>query len=337
VSNLSALSLCLNQRKQPSSSLALSYNHERKRPCSVPYAPAEHLRNNEMDGILLLDKAKGLSSAALVALVKKKCNPKKIGHGGTLDPMATGLLPMALDEGTKLLSFLLGGDKEYIAEATLGATTDTDDAEGKTLQTQPYAHLTPAQIEQALLTQRGVIWQKPPVYSALKRDGTPLYKLARQGKEVETEARQVEVKALELLSIEGHLVRFRVACGKGTYIRSMARELGEALGCGAHLSALRRTKVGTFSIEQAKPLEEISTHDLISCAQALSFLPSIQVQEALARQVSDGLKMPASALGFAATIQGPACVLTRQGGLLAVAVLDGNDGLSWQRIFHPNS
>jgi tRNA pseudouridine55 synthase len=304
---------------------------------ALPTRPMPSTRDNEMDGILLLDKSKGLSSAALVALVKKKCKPQKIGHGGTLDPMATGLLPMALDEGTKLLSFLLGGDKEYIAEATLGAITDTDDAEGKTTQTKDYAHITPAQIEETLLQQRGIIWQKPPVYSALKRDGNPLYKLARQGEEVETEARQVEVKELEILSIKVPIVRFRVACGKGTYIRSMARDLGEALGCGAHLSALRRTKVGTFSIEQAKTLEEISASDLIPCAQALSFLPSVQADEMLAKKVSNGLKMPASALGFSALLQGAVCVLTIQGELLAVAVLDGNDGLSWQRIFHPTT
>jgi tRNA pseudouridine55 synthase len=249
--------------------------------------------------------------------------------------MATGLLPMALDEGTKILSFLLGGDKEYVAEVTLGAITDTDDAEGKTVETRDYAHLSATQIEEALLKQRGIIWQKPPVYSALKREGTRLYTLARQGEDVQTEARQVEVKELELLSIEEPLVRFRVACGKGTYIRSIARDLGEALGCGAHLSALRRTKVQPFAIEQARTLEDVSAGDIISCAKALSFLPSVQADDALAKKVSNGLKMPATFFGFGATVEGPACVLNARGDLLAVAVLDGKDGLSWQRIFHP--
>jgi tRNA pseudouridine55 synthase len=287
-----------------------------------------------MNGILLLDKPKGLSSAALVAKVKKKFSLDKVGHGGTLDPMATGLLPIAVNEGTKIVQFLLDADKEYIAEATLGATTDTDDAEGSILQSASIEGVTPTQIKDALAKQVGSIEQRPPIYSALKRGGKPLYQLAREGKEVEVEARTVEIKEIELLEISLPIVRFRVACGKGTYIRSVARDLGEALGCGGHLSALRRTRAHRFDVAHAKTIEDVATSDAISCAEALSFLPSVVANAEGARRAGHGQKMPASQLGFDPALKGFACVLTESKQLIAIAELDGNDGLSWQRIFH---
>lgn len=284
-----------------------------------------------MNGILLVDKPKGLTSAAVVAQARKMFRVKKIGHGGTLDPMATGLLPLALGEGTKLLPFLLEGDKEYLAEVTLGATTDTDDAEGKILSTSSTEHLSPEMVQDALLLQKGRILQKPPRYSALKRKGRPLYELARAGEEFEVEAREVEIKSLTILSVDIPKVTFQVLCSKGTYIRSMARDLGEALGVGGHLSALRRLKAGPFSIEGAGPLSP--NLRLISCAEALSFLPTGYADEARAKDVRQGKTLRPGDLGLSAGFTGVFRVLDPRKELLAVAEATHEGQIRWLRVF----
>lgn len=180
----------------------------------------------------------------------------KAGHTGTLDPLATGLLPLCLGEATKFSADLLDADKTYEAEVQFGVTTDTGDAEGAPVRTRPVL-FTAAQLDAALQRFRGPISQIPPMYSALKRDGRPLYELARQGVEVERAARAVTIHELSLLAAGGERARLRVCCSKGTYIRTLAEDIGELLGCGAHLTALRRVAVGPLRVDAALTLDQL--------------------------------------------------------------------------------
>ena len=199
-----------------------------------------------VDGIVLLDKPAGMSSNAALQAVRRLYRAEKGGHTGALDPLATGLLPVCLGEATKIAGLLLAGRKAYEAGIVLGATTDTDDADGQVLLSRPVPALDRATVEAALRPFLGRIRQRPPIYSALKQGGEPLYAKARRGETIEVPEREVEVEAIELLSLEGGTLRLAVTCGSGTYIRSLARDLGEALGCGAHIASLRRTWVEPF-------------------------------------------------------------------------------------------
>ncbi len=199
-----------------------------------------------IDGILLLDKPSGMSSNQALQRVRHLFQARKAGHTGSLDPLATGLLPICFGEATKIAGYLLGSRKAYEAELVSGITTDSDDADGQVLRTRPVPTLNRAVIELALAGLRGRILQVPPIYSALKRDGVPLYKRARRGEQVTVEAREVEIFRLDLLGIDGERIRLHVECSSGTYVRSLARDLGERLGCGAHLTALRRLWVDPF-------------------------------------------------------------------------------------------
>ena len=203
-----------------------------------------------LDGVLLFDKHAGLTSNACLGLVKRLFAAQKAGHTGTLDPFATGLLVVALGEATKFTQGLLDADKTYLASMCLGATTNTGDTEGEVIATAPVACDT-AQVAKVLDRFRGGILQVPPMYSALKRDGKPLYEYARAGIEIERQARKVTIHALDLVSHAGTVVVFRVRCSKGTYVRTLAEDIGRALGCGAHLGALRREAVGSLSIRMA--------------------------------------------------------------------------------------
>jgi tRNA pseudouridine55 synthase len=211
-----------------------------------------------VDGVLLLDKPSGMSSNAALQKARWLFNADKAGHTGTLDPMATGLLPLCFGEATKFSSTLLDADKTYEATVKLGVTTDTADAEGKVLEVRP-VDATEAQAQAVLAGFLGEIEQVPPMHSALKRDGVPLYELARKGIEVERVARRVTIHAIEMLAWRGDCFDLRVACSKGTYIRTLAADIGAALGCGAHLAALRRTRVGALEIAQAVTLETIES------------------------------------------------------------------------------
>jgi tRNA pseudouridine55 synthase len=211
----------------------------------------------DISGILLLDKPQGLSSNQALQKVRWLFNARKAGHTGSLDPMATGLLPICFGEATKIAGHLLGSRKAYLAEVRLGVTTNTDDAEGQVLQTRPVPSLDAAAIEAALSTLRGRIAQTPPVYSALKQGGVPMYKRARRGEDVQTLPREVDVCRLELTNRTGELLHLHVECGSGTYVRSLARDLGERLGCGAHLTALRRTWVEPFVDPQMTALDTL--------------------------------------------------------------------------------
>lgn len=210
----------------------------------------------QVDGVLLLDKPPGMSSNTALQAARRLFNASKAGHTGTLDPLATGLLPLCFGEATKFASELLHADKAYRATVRLGIATDTADAEG-TVISQCDIHVSEAELSTVLQRFRGDIEQMPPMYSALKRDGKPLYEYARQGVELERPLRQVTISRLDLLSFDGRDAVVDVACSKGTYIRTLAADIGTALGCGAHLLALRRTRVADLTIEEAVSLDAI--------------------------------------------------------------------------------
>jgi tRNA pseudouridine55 synthase len=210
-----------------------------------------------LDGVLLLDKPLGLSSNDALIRAKRIYLAKKAGHTGTLDPLATGLLPLCFGEATKFSQDLLDADKTYEATMRLGIRTTTGDAEGEAVETREVI-CDEAAIQAALIRFRGEITQIPPMYSALKRDGKPLYEYARAGQTVEREGRQVTIHALELIACALPDVTFRVTCSKGTYVRTLAEDIGETLGCGAHLVALRRTGVGALTLEHAVTLDVLA-------------------------------------------------------------------------------
>lgn len=215
------------------------------------------IERRSLDGILLLDKPMGLSSNAALQKVRYLLRAKKGGHTGSLDPLATGLLPLCFGEATKVSGFLLDADKRYRVRIRLGTTTSTGDGEGEILETRPFEHITQADVEQALERFRGEIQQIPPMHSALKHQGQRLYKLARQGVEVERPPRTVTIHELTLLAVQPGVVELDVHCSKGTYIRTLAEDLGEVLGTGAHVEALRRTGLGPFDAERMLTLPQL--------------------------------------------------------------------------------
>lgn len=211
-----------------------------------------------VDGVLLLDKPQGLTSNAALQTARRLLNAAKAGHTGTLDPMASGLLPLTFGEATKFSQMLLDADKTYEAVVQLGVETDSGDADGAVTVTRPVS-VTGAQLHEVLARFRGDIEQVPPMYSALKRDGKALYEYAREGIEVDRAARRVTIHALDLLEFAGDRFAIRVACSKGTYIRSLAMDIGAELGCGAHLCGLRRTRIGAFELADAVSLERLES------------------------------------------------------------------------------
>ncbi|HEX4462515.1 MAG TPA: tRNA pseudouridine(55) synthase TruB, partial [Polyangia bacterium] len=204
-----------------------------------------------MNGVLVVDKPRGVTSFDIVAMTRRALGVRRVGHAGTLDPLATGVLPVCVGDATKLVPFLMGGDKEYEAEARLGVTTDTLDAEGQVTSEMDAAGIGRADVEAALAGFRGAIRQRPPMHSALKVNGQRLYDLARQGIEVDRVERPIVVHSLTLTAFESPTLALHVRCGKGTYIRSLVADLGAALGVGAHMTALRRTRVGAFTLANA--------------------------------------------------------------------------------------
>ena len=209
-----------------------------------------------VDGVLLLDKATGITSNSALQGARRLFSAAKAGHTGTLDPLATGLLPLCCGEATKFSADLLDADKTYEADVLFGVTTDTGDADGAVIrQCRPAFGIS--DLEAAMGGFRGAITQVPPMYSALKVDGKPLYRLARQGIEIERTPRQVSILELQLLDFAGERCRFHISCSKGTYIRTLMEDIGNALGCGAHLTALRRVRVGALSIAKAFTLDQL--------------------------------------------------------------------------------
>lgn len=216
-----------------------------------------HPRGRSITGILLLDKPTGMTSNAALQAAKRLFRARKAGHTGSLDPLATGLLPICFGEATKLSGFLLEADKRYRAVIQLGVRTNTGDSEGEVIRRGDVAGLDRARIEEAAAAFRGELQQVPPMHSAIKQKGVPLYKLAHQGIEVERQPRTVSIHRLDVLDFSGDRVEIDVECSKGTYIRVLADELGEMLGCGAHICALRRTGVGAFDSRRMVTLEEL--------------------------------------------------------------------------------
>ena len=222
----------------------------------------------QVHGVLVLDKPRGFSSNAALQKVRWLLNAEKAGHTGSLDPLATGVLPLCFGEATKFSQYLLDADKGYSTVAQLGVTTTTGDAEGEVLERRAVA-VDEAAIQAALPAFRGQIEQLPPMYSALKRDGQPLYKLARAGEVVEREARSVTIARLELLALQEDRATLEVACSKGTYVRTLVEDLGARLGCGAHVAELRRTQAGPFGLAQAISLEELEAAHAEGGSEAL--------------------------------------------------------------------
>ena len=210
-----------------------------------------------MDGLLVLNKPWGITSFRVVSLVRRLIGEKRVGHGGTLDPRAEGVLVLGIGKGTRALEFLSLGTKVYRGDVHLGIATDTYDGEGRVLEQKDPGDVTPGAIEQALEHFRGSIEQTPPVYSAIKQQGRPLYQLARSGVAVSVKPRRVHVHRLELTGWEPPILTLEVECSPGTYIRSIAHDLGQVLGCGAHLKSLVRLRDGPFILEESVTLEEM--------------------------------------------------------------------------------
>ena len=227
------------------------------------------------DGVLLVDKAAGMTSHDVVALVRRRLSIKKVGHCGTLDPLATGLLLLTLGRGTKIQDLLMSEDKEYEGTLTLGATTDTQDRAGQILEERPVPPLTEENVRAAFEKFRGDFYQMPPMVSAIKQGGVPLYKLARQGKTVEREPRLVHVYSYTIQKIASPDIDFRVACSKGFYVRTYAHDIGEDLGCGAHLKELRRTRSGRFPVDGAVTVQELQNSDPVDILGRILTLPEV--------------------------------------------------------------
>jgi tRNA pseudouridine55 synthase len=250
-----------------------------------------------INGVLLLDKPVGWSSNDALIKAKRLLNAIKAGHTGTLDPFATGLLPLCFGEATKFSADLLDADKTYQTVVHLGVSTNTGDTEGEVIQTRE-VNVTEAQIETVLEQFRGDILQVPPMYSALKRDGKPLYEYAREGITLEREARPVTIHLLEFVKYEAPFLTLNVRCSKGTYIRVLGEDIGNALGCGAHLNALRRTHVGhlllenTVTLDQLIAMSEEQRHALLAPVDALlSSFPEVTLNDELARRFLQGQRI----------------------------------------------
>jgi tRNA pseudouridine55 synthase len=227
------------------------------------------------DGVLLVDKAGGMTSHDVVALVRRQLGIKKVGHCGTLDPIATGLLLLTIGRGTKVQDLLMSEDKEYVGTLRLGTTTSTQDREGEIVETRPVPQLSETEIRATFEKFRGDFYQTPPMVSAKKHGGVPLYKLARQGKVVEREPRFVHVYRYSIDRIALPDIDFSVVCSKGFYVRTYAHDIGEVLGCGAHLKSLRRTKSGRFDVSDSISVDEIKNSPRESVVGRILSLPQV--------------------------------------------------------------
>jgi len=292
-----------------------------------------------MDGVLVIDKPQGPTSFDVVKQVRTVLRVKKAGHTGTLDPMATGVLPICLGEATKVAGFITEGDKAYDAVLRLGVETDTLDAEGKVLSEAPVPPLSTERLEAALASFRGTFPQVPPMYSAVKVGGKRLYELARAGEEVVREARQVTVHSLLLRDFSATELTLSLRCSKGFFVRVLAQEVGRVLGCGAHLKALRRTASGPFHLSQALSLEKLKAlggdglrglaelqQRLVGMAEALVELPALSVTAQEVPRVLHGVPLEARVGVGRVRVLGP------DARLLAVAEVGPNRRLKYLRV-----
>jgi tRNA pseudouridine55 synthase len=289
-----------------------------------------------VDGVLLLDKPVGLSSNDALIKAKRVLNAKKAGHTGTLDPFATGLLPLCFGEATKFSQDLLEADKTYDTTVHLGVTTNTGDTEGEAIATRE-VNVTRAQIDAALAQFRGPILQVPPMYSALKRDGKAYYEYAREGIVLEREARPVTIHRLDFVAYEAPFLKLSVTCSKGTYIRVLGEDIGNALGCGAHLNALRRTQVGALTIDGMVTLEALQTHaaplSLLAPVDALlSSFPAVELSDELARRFLQGQRLALGKEAVALPPEQGRVRVYRDGKLLGTATLQEYGVLAPERL-----
>lgn len=255
-----------------------------------------------IDGVLTVKKEAGWTSHDIVARVRRLLGGVKVGHAGTLDPAATGVLPLLIGRGTRIAEYLVEWDKEYRTVLRLGETTDTQDATGTVLASRDHGQVTPAAIQEVVGRFRGITEQVPPMYSAVKVGGVPLYRSARVGKTIARAARRVTIHTLEVLAIQGRDVSLRIVCSKGTYVRTLCADIGEALGCGGHMLTLERRRVGPLTIDRALTVEEvINRHalgrlgdDLLSLDHALDQLAIMVVDGQTADRVRHGVPVPAA-------------------------------------------
>lgn len=282
----------------------------------------DRARAPERHGVLVVDKPAGPSSAAVVARVRRALGVKRIGHTGTLDPMATGVLPLVLGEATKIAGYLLADDKAYDGALELGVATDSHDTTGRVQRRAPFVDVDEAACRAAMARlQGGEILQVPPMHAALRKDGQRLYELAHRGEEVPRDARPVRVDAFELTRWAPPAVEFTVRCGSGTYVRALVRDLGDALGCGAAMSALRRTQVGPFNLAQAIPLAELEAGrvpELVPAAAALGHLPRWVLGQAEVDRVRLGQRLPVPP----ELPSGLICLVDQAGSLVAVGATE---------------
>ncbi len=256
-----------------------------------------------MDRVIIFNKPKGITSQQSISKIKKILQVKKAGHAGTLDPIATGVLLVCINEATKITPFLMELEKEYLFKARFGISTDTYDAEGKVLEVIDNFELERQALEKILKNFTGEIMQTPPMYSAVKVDGKPLHELARKGIEVERKPKKVVIYSIDIENFEPPFVTFRVVCSKGTYVRSICNDIGQKLGMGAHIVELTRTRVGQFKVEEALELKELNSllpdriqtyRSILSIDNALYFLPSLTLQDTLIPRFLNGnpIKIP---------------------------------------------
>ncbi len=294
----------------------------------------------KLDGILLLDKPPGLSSNQALQRVRHLFRAEKAGHTGSLDPLATGLLPVCFGEATKIAGLLLGSRKAYETTATLGSTTDTDDADGMPLLRRDVpGDLDEARIEAALAPLRGRIRQRAPIYSALKQGGEPLYAKARRGEAIEAPEREVEVHALTVLGREAGRVRLLVECGSGTYVRSLVRDFGEALGCGGHVATLRRLWVDPFTRPRMFTLDELQAIAaaegepgldacLLPIEAGLAGFPRVELDAAQAARLGHGQRLKLGGVARA-----PSVAIHHAGRVLGLGEIDADGVLRPGRLF----
>ncbi len=254
-------------------------------------------RGRDVSGILVLDKPAGFSSNDAVQKAKRLFHARKVGHTGALDPLATGVLPLCFGEATKFSQYLLTSDKKYLTTLKLGVATDSGDADGQVVAERPVENVTEARVEEALRFFRGEIDQVPSMFSAVKHQGQPLYKLARQGIEIERDARRVKIFSNQIVALEGDELTLAIHCSKGTYVRTIAEELGEHLGCGAHVTALRRQAAGPYdesdlvtfeTLEAALESEGTLDRFLLPVASAVGDWPEVRLNDDTAYYVRQG-------------------------------------------------
>lgn len=279
-----------------------------------------------MTGVLIIDKPAGMTSFDVVRQVRRWCGTRRVGHAGTLDPLATGVLPVAVGQATRLVEYLMAGEKSYRATMRLGSATDTQDATGQVLESLPWEHVDRAALDAALPRFIGEVMQLPPMYSALKKDGQPLYKLARKGVEVDRERRYIQIDSLVIDTFAPPDVTFTVRCGKGTYVRTLCHDLGRELGTAAHMTALRRVACGGFGEAVSHSLQALQERidrglplPLLSPAEALADWPALSVSGAALDRLRDGVAPSMTEVDASGLVGGDLLRFLAGDTLLAVA------------------